>query len=802
MKSDPGRGEAADRLPCSVSDSLPAGRVERGDLGTPLHPGQAGLLGRYELRRLLGKGGMGWVYLARDIGTGQAVAIKALRPELAGNVRARAYFINEARHMGEMRHPNILPVLAYEESDEGAYLVMPFVAGGNLGEAIRRRGPLGDEEVLGYARQLAGALLYAHQRGIIHRDIKPSNVLAGEGGQVLLSDFGLARTLWNDALTQAGQLQREGTPQYLSPLAAQGHQEDTRSDIYSMGALLYELLSGRPPYEGKTAEEVIARILAGPPPNLREVNPAVAEGLARVVEGAMARELCDRYAHMSYVVEDLDRLAGGKSAESLWASQGQGRPDQTGRRAGLRWWGIGTAALGVAAVLTWLALDGARLRLLHEVEAAGIDDWAKAKPLDFLDNGKPDFYVCGEDTVKVYSLDGQMLRQWAAPEGTTWISVGTRADVNGDGRSETLVGWGTASSWHLSVLNDNMTEIRRIACGGRLAEITGEWGKGYLCPFGMADLEGDGSGEVFGFYFSPEGPWPRQLQAYDFGDGGMRWAFDLAGALDCFIAADLDGDGRREVVCSSLAVDNGACAPDGSEDAYSYVYAFSADGDLLWRYAAGDRYTAPAVQVQDLDRDGRQDVLILVSCDHENRRAEGYSEVGWVVRLDAAGQEMARYDSGGTRLFNLVTVDADDDGELDILAGDRAGRIHWLDCRLQLRKAAPVIPVRFDWVDMWLAGAGDIDGDGRSELVVGSKQVQLVFGHNPGRMDEAPSVRNYHDGRLTVLGRDLKIEGSRQLFRVNDEFAGFHVMLADWDMDGRPEILHLGDKVRVYGWGR
>jgi len=195
-------------------------------------------------------------------------------------------------------------------------------------------------------------------------------------------------------------------------------------------------------------------------------------------------------------------------------------------------------------------------------------------------------------------------------------------------------------------------------------------------------------------------------------------------------------------------------------------------------------------------------VLILVSCDHENRRAEGYSEVGWVVRLDAAGQEMARYDSGGTRLFNLVTVDADDDGELDILTADRRGRIHWLDSKLQLRKAAPVIPVRFDWVDMWLAGAGDIDGDGRSELVVGSKQVQLIFGHNPGRMDEAPSVRNYHDGRLTVLGRDLKIEGSRQLFRVNDEFAGFHVMLADWDVDGRPEILYLSDKVYVYGWGR
>jgi len=436
------------------------------------------------------------------------------------------------------------------------------------------------------------------------------------------------------------------------------------------------------------------------------------------------------------------------------------------------------------------------------VEAAGIEDWAKAKPLDFLDNGKPDFYVCGEDTVKVYSLDGQLLRQWAAPEGTTWISVGTRADVNGDGRSETLVGCGTASSWHLSVLNDNMTEIRRIACGGRFAEITGEWGKGYLCPFGMADLEGDGSGEVFGFYFSGEGPWPRQLQAYDFGDGGMRWAFDLAGALDCFIEADLDGDGRREVVCSSLAVDNGACAPDGSEDAYSYVYAFSADGGLLWRYEVGDRYTGPAVQVQDLDRDGRQDVLILVACDHENRRAEGYPEVSWVARLDGAGQEVARYDSGGTRLFNLLTVDADEDGELDILAGDRAGRIHWLDCRLQLRKAAPVIPVRFDWVDMRLAGSGDIDGDGRSEVVVSSRQAQLVFGHNPGRMDEAPSVRNYHDGRLTVLGRDLEVEGSRQLFRVNDEFAGYHVMLADWDMDGRPEILHLGDKVRVYGWGR
>ena len=156
---------------------------------------------------------------------------------------------------------------------------------------------------------MADALVYAHSQGIIHRDVKPPNVLLGAEGESYLSDFGLVRTVYNDA--PAGTA-REGTAAYMSPAVAAGAAEDTRCDIYSFGATLYEMITGSPPYEGANTDEVVRKVLAGPPRPIRRVNRNAPAGLARVAEGCMARELRDRYAQMSDVLADLDRDLRGE----------------------------------------------------------------------------------------------------------------------------------------------------------------------------------------------------------------------------------------------------------------------------------------------------------------------------------------------------------------------------------------------------------------------------------------------------------------------------------------------------------
>lgn len=314
-------------------------------------PGVLGALGsldRFEVREILGVGGMGVVFKATEGKDGEPVAIKLLRPELAGDAISIRRFLQEARQMQQLQHPGIVPVLEVEDESPGPYFVMPWFEEGSLSRRLDGGQPMGEAEVLRIGVELAGAIAYAHSSGLIHRDIKPGNVLVGEGGKVLLTDFGLSRAFTADGSGEVQIGKRYGTAPYMSPAVASGEAEDTRADIYSFGALLYELLTGRPPYEGGSTQEVLDRVLAGPPVGVREANPRVSPGMAAVVECAMARALRDRYASMSDLLEDLERVAAGK------------RPEALGRPSGpmsviLSAWGL----LGVAGMLVgagfWIA---------------------------------------------------------------------------------------------------------------------------------------------------------------------------------------------------------------------------------------------------------------------------------------------------------------------------------------------------------------------------------------------------------------------------------------------------------------
>jgi serine/threonine-protein kinase len=252
---------------------------------------------------------MGMVFAARDQRTHRPVALKMLRPDMASDRRAVCQFLTEARHMARLHHPHILPVLEVNTHPKGPYYVMPWIRGGSLARLLESGRLLAPSAVLDLCRQVAAALRHAHEAGLTHRDVKPDNILVDEHGRAYLADFGLVRTIFNDALVDGHGDRFIGTAAYMSPAVAEGHAEDTRCDIYAFGAVLYELLTGRPPYQGKGSRDILRQIGQGPPPAIARRNPQADRRLVCIAEGAMARPLRDRYAHMADVVADLERIA-------------------------------------------------------------------------------------------------------------------------------------------------------------------------------------------------------------------------------------------------------------------------------------------------------------------------------------------------------------------------------------------------------------------------------------------------------------------------------------------------------------
>ena len=292
--TDPDRTEHGASKEAIAGPGNPIDRLLRaGALAPPIRPGTLARLGRFDILGVLGSGGMGIVLRACDPNTGEQVAIKLLKPDLATD--PVALFRREARHMAQLAHPNILRVSEVAGDSEWPSYVMPHLAGGPLSETIHHR-PLDKAATLHIARQVATALAYAHSRGLIHRDLKPSNILLDEAGLAYLADFGLARPFDNDTLLDLEQSACVGTVPYMSPAVAKGEAEDTRCDIYSFGAVLREMLTGRPPYEGRDALDVLRQVMATPPEPISIVNPHAHPGLMQIADGAMARDLRDRYA--------------------------------------------------------------------------------------------------------------------------------------------------------------------------------------------------------------------------------------------------------------------------------------------------------------------------------------------------------------------------------------------------------------------------------------------------------------------------------------------------------------------------
>lgn len=291
-----------DHQPTAWDDSM-VGQL----LSSPSHPEMLGRIGRYDVERLIGTGGMGVVLKAHDTELNRPVAVKLLAPYLAQNGSARKRFAREARAAAAVVDEHVVAIHNVESGDDPEkppFLVMKFIAGGSLQQRLDRDGPLDVCEALRIGMQTAKGLAAAHAQGLIHRDIKPANILLDEGVErALLTDFGLARAEDDACLTRSGF--HPGTPHYMSPEQVRGETIDARSDLFGLGCVLYAMCTGHPPFRAESSYGVLRRITDEPARPIREINPTVPVWLERIVSKLLSKSREDRFESAEQIAEVL-----------------------------------------------------------------------------------------------------------------------------------------------------------------------------------------------------------------------------------------------------------------------------------------------------------------------------------------------------------------------------------------------------------------------------------------------------------------------------------------------------------------
>ena len=368
----------------------------------------AALADRYRIERELGAGGMATVYLAHDLKHNRKVALKVLRPELARAIGPER-FLREIETTANLRHPHILPLYDSGRAGEFLYYVMPYVEGESLRDRVNREKQLPLDVALQIAREVADALSYAHSRGVIHRDIKPENILL-ESSHAVVADFGIARAVdaaGGDQLTDTGMA--IGTPTYMSPEQAAGERDlDGRSDQYSLGCVLYEMLAGQPPFTGPSVESVVHQHLTAAPPPVTQLRRAVPAEIAGAIQRALAKTPADRFNLVAQFAEVLGTAPRHGSDVAAPARVGRSAPS---RRTVVT---VVVAAVILGVFGWWITHRGESLPLA--------DDLIAVAPFDVLD---PSLSLWSEGMVDVLArnLDGAgplrtvpptyVIRHWA-----------------------------------------------------------------------------------------------------------------------------------------------------------------------------------------------------------------------------------------------------------------------------------------------------------------------------------------------------------------------------------------------------
>jgi serine/threonine protein kinase/Tol biopolymer transport system component len=419
-------------------------------------------LAHYRVLEYAGGGGMGVVYKAEDLRLARTVALKFLPPELTRDPEAKSRFLQEARSASVLDHPNICTIHEVGETDDGRlYLAMPYYDGETLRRRIER-GPIAIDEAVDIGEQIARGLAKAHRGGIVHRDIKPANLMVTSDGVVKILDFGLAKLVGAAAITRTGS--SVGTPAYMSPEQARGEDVDHRTDLWSFGIVLYEMIAGRRPFRGEHDQAVLYGILNEPPKPLTEVRPETPAELERIVEGLLAKDPADRYPTAEGPLGDLRALRNQTMTTTVRT--------QTDRPAAPRsrpWtWAAGVAGLvallAAGAWLTRVRQERARgaapveVTFTHLTSLEGRESFPSLSPdgrsllyVKSMD-GNADIYLQrvgggnplnlthdspGDDTQPAYSPDGQQIAFRSDREGGGLFVMGATGEsarrVAGDG---------------------------------------------------------------------------------------------------------------------------------------------------------------------------------------------------------------------------------------------------------------------------------------------------------------------------------------------------------------------------------